>query len=109
MASTCVFCEIVAGTAPAKVVATWPDAIALVPLTPVVDGHTIVIPRRHVPDLAADPDVAAAVMRRTAEIATPPCNIITSAGSAATQTVFHLHLHIVPRTPGDGLALPWAS
>jgi histidine triad (HIT) family protein len=108
-ATACVFCQIAAGTTPAAVVRSWPDAIALVPLNPVVAGHVIVIPRQHVADLAANPDTAAAVMRRAAELAVPPCNVITSAGSAATQTVFHLHLHIVPRAPGDGLALPWAS
>jgi histidine triad (HIT) family protein len=53
--------------------------------------------------------VTAAVMRRAAELATPPCNIITSAGTEATQTVFHLHVHIVPREAGDGLELPWGT
>jgi histidine triad (HIT) family protein len=48
-------------------------------------------------------------MSAAAELATPPCNIITSAGSDATQTVFHLHLHVVPRRAGDGLALPWTG
>lgn len=103
------FCEIAGERAPAAVVRRWPDAIALVPLAPVVAGHLLVIPRRHVPDAAADPGVAAAVMRRAAELAVPPFNIITSAGPAATQTVFHLHLHLLPRTAGDGVVLPWTA
>lgn len=105
----CPFCEIVAGTAPATFVRRWPDAIAIVPLGPVVAGHVLVIPTAHVRDVAEDPIVSAAVMARAAEIAVPPCNIITSAGAEATQSVWHLHLHVVPRAVDDGLALPWFS
>lgn len=107
--STCPFCEIVAGTAPATFVRRWPDAVAIVPLGPVVDGHVLVIPTAHVADATEDPVVSAAVMARAAEIATPPCNLITSAGVEATQSVFHLHVHVVPRAVDDGLALPWYS
>lgn len=103
----CVFCAIVAGQAPATVVAEWPDALAIVPHRPVVPGHVLVIPRTHVRDFADDPEVTAATMRRAAELARGPANLITSAGEEATQTVFHLHVHIVPRADGDGLPLPW--
>lgn len=110
----CPFCEIAAGTAPARFVYTWPDALAFIPLNPVVAGHTLVIPRVHVTDFAADPEVSAATMRRAAEAARGirpdgPMNLITSWGAAATQSVAHLHLHLVPRAEGDGLALPWYS
>ncbi|WP_189554262.1 HIT family protein [Streptomyces lavendofoliae] len=107
----CVFCEIVAGRAPATVVREWDDALALVPLGPVVDGHTLVIPKQHVADFGEDPEVSAAAMRRAAELAAGdrPMNVITSRGRAATQSVFHLHLHLVPRAENDGLALPWYS
>ncbi|MBB0243872.1 HIT domain-containing protein [Streptomyces alkaliphilus] len=106
----CPFCAIVAGRAPATVMRTWSDAIAIVPLNPVTPGHWLVIPRTHVPDAATDPGVSAAVMRRAAEVIAhtgDDCNLITSIGAPATQTVFHLHLHIVPRATGDGLPLPW--
>jgi histidine triad (HIT) family protein len=109
MAEPCVFCLIVAGAAPATVVREWDDALAFVPLGPVVDGHVLVIPKQHVADMAEDPAVSAVAMRAASELATPPCNIITSAGSEATQSVFHLHLHIVPRRANDGLTLPWYS
>ncbi|MEV8638950.1 HIT domain-containing protein [Streptosporangium sp. NPDC051023] len=109
MPESCVFCQIVAGTAPATVVREWDDALAFIPLDPVVDGHILVIPKRHVADVAEDPAVSAITMRAAAELAEPPCNIITSAGREATQSVFHLHLHIVPRRANDGLALPWYS
>ena len=108
----CPFCAIVAGTAPVTLVHEWDDALALVPLHPVVAGHTLVIPKTHVTDFATDPDVSAATMRRAAELMrwTPrPMNVITSRGREATQSVFHLHLHLVPRAENDGLALPWYS
>lgn len=107
--SDCVFCAIIADRAPATVVREWPDAIAIVPLGPVVDGHVLVIPRQHVADFGVDPDVSALTMRRAAEIVPYPANIITSLGREATQSVFHLHVHIVPRAEDDGLALPWYS
>lgn len=114
----CVFCAIVAGASPATVVAEWPDAIAILPRADqagrrgCTDGHTMVIPRVHVPDFAADPAVFAATAARAAELAARlggDFNVITSKGTAATQTVFHLHVHLVPRRGGDGLALPWTS
>jgi len=111
----CVFCQIVRGEAPATVVREWDDALAIVPLNPVVDGHVLVLPKRHVATFFSDPDTSAATMRRAAEMLhgverhyePRDHNVITSAGRAATQTVFHLHVHIVPREPGDGLPLPW--
>jgi histidine triad (HIT) family protein len=108
----CPFCEINTGRAPATFVHEWADAIAIVPLNPVVDGHTLVIPKTHVPDFTADPQVSAATMQRAAELmrwTNRPMNLITSRGREATQSVFHLHLHLVPRADGDGLALPWYS
>ncbi|NML55337.1 HIT domain-containing protein [Streptomyces sp. R302] len=108
---TCPFCEIVAGRAPATIVQEWDDALAIVPLSPVVDGHTLVIPRDHVTDFGTDPEISALTMLRAAELAqgTRPMNLITSRGREATQSVFHLHLHLVPRVENDGLALPWYS
>lgn len=109
MADPCVFCEIVEERAPATFVRRWTDAIAIVPINPVVAGHTLVIPRDHVRDFTENSHVSALAMRRAAELAVPPANIITSAGREATQSVWHLHLHIVPRAVDDGLALPWYS
>lgn len=106
----CVFCAIAANSEPANVVAEWPDAFAIVPRGGgCAPGHLLVIPFAHVEDATVDPDATAATMRRAAELATPPCNIITSAGAEATQTVYHLHVHVIPRRAGDGLALPWTG
>lgn len=107
----CIFCAITQGRAPATVVRSWTDALAIVPLDPVVDGHLLVIPNTHVIDFTIDPVVSAATMARAAELAADrgPCNLITSRGREATQSILHLHLHLVPRAVDDGLALPWYS
>ncbi|GAA2262559.1 hypothetical protein GCM10010415_27090 [Streptomyces atrovirens] len=107
----CPFCAIVAGRASATIVRRWPDALAIVPLSAVTAGHMLVIPKEHVADVGVDPAVSAATMRRAAELAGDmgACNIITSRGGLATQTVFHLHLHVLPRRRRDGLKLPWAA
>ncbi|MFD4577634.1 HIT family protein [Streptomyces sp. NPDC058417] len=106
----CVFCAIAAGQAPAVVVREWPDALAVRPRSGGVnDGHVFVLPRVHVTDAGTDPEVTASVMRRAAELMAehPAANLITSKGAAATQSVFHLHVHVVPRQEDDGLPLPW--
>lgn len=107
----CVFCGIVAGTQPSTMVREWRDAVAFRPLNPVCNGHTLVIPRQHVRDAVENQAVTALTMGRAAELAGewPASNILTSVGAAATQSVFHLHLHIVPRSFGDGLMLPWGT
>ncbi|SIO84636.1 HIT family protein [Nocardiopsis sp. JB363] len=106
----CVFCRIADGTAPATVVRQWPDALAIRPRSGGVnDGHLMVIPRTHVQDAGVDAAVTAATMARAAELMAqlPTANLITSKGAAATQSVFHLHVHVVPRAAGDDLPLPW--
>lgn len=115
----CIFCEILYGNAPAKVVFDGIATLGIVPLNPVTPGHVIFMPRKHVRDAIEDPAVTGQVMRdaahyldagrRRLEDDPTDANIITSIGPAATQTVFHLHVHLVPRRPGDGLALPWGG
>lgn len=107
----CPFCAIARETAPAKIVRRWVDAMAIVPLNPITDGHVLVLPYEHVADAAVHPVATGQVMQRAAELAGlhPAANIITSIGAAATQTVMHLHVHVVPRREGDGLALPWTG
>lgn len=117
MPDLCPFCEIIADRAPATIVREWPDAIAILPLPQhsVAEGHVLVLPRSHVTDFTEYPGVSAYVMAVAAEFAAADpvtydaCNVITSRGRAATQSVPHLHLHLVPRAVDDGLALPWYS
>lgn len=104
---TCPFCEYGA-TGP--FLAGDAHAFVIEPLEPVVPGHVLVIPRVHVEDFTEDFAVSMAVMKTAAMYAWShlgDCNLITSRGSAATQTVRHLHVHLVPRFAGDGLRLPW--
>lgn len=108
----CPFCEIIAGRAPATVIRDWPDAIAIIPIDQVVLGHLLVIPKKHVTDHAADPETTAVAARRFAELSRDlghADNMISSRGRPATQSVFHLHLHYIPRATDDGVALPWYS
>lgn len=85
------------------------------PLNPVVPGHRLFVPRVHVTDAADHPQVTARVFGAAATYAEQKrffhtdFNLITSAGGAATQSVFHLHVHYVPRRKDDGLLLPWTN
>lgn len=115
---SCPFCPIIKGEAPAKVLADGISSIAIEPLNPVTPGHFIVIPRQHVTDAYDDPGVTATAMFDASQWAKmfswrddryKSVNLITSVGTAATQSVFHLHIHVVPRADNDGLALPWYS
>lgn len=108
---SCPFCEIIAGRGPAVILREWPGVMAIRPRCPLVPGHVLVIPRAHVPDAGADPAVSAVTMAAASELAArlPSANVITSIGTAATQSVFHLHLHVLPRREDDGLALPWTG
>jgi histidine triad (HIT) family protein len=116
MGLECAFCQIVRGERSARVVGDSPDALAFFPLRPVSPGHTIVIPKTHIRDLWADGTVpAAGLMQAVIQVgqaigkALRPegMNLISSAGQAASQTVPHLHLHVVPRWPGDPMGNLW--
>lgn len=110
-ATDCIFCEIIAQAAPATIRCRWPDAIAFVPLNPVTKGHLLVVPRVHVESATSSPWISGRMMIRAAQLARtyPASNILTSDGAAATQTIFHLHIHVVPRAPRDQLMLPWGT
>lgn len=111
-ARACVFCAIAAGESPADIVLEHADVMVIRPLNPVVPGHVIAIPRAHVADAGTNPEISGDVFADASEYGRKNLgdfNIISSAGKAATQTAFHLHVHVVPRTPGDGLSLPWTE
>ncbi|MGB2710275.1 MAG: HIT family protein [Conexibacter sp.] len=112
----CIFCKIVAGELPATIVDQDERTIAFMDINPATRGHALVIPRVHARDLH---DVAAIDLHACAEAAqrlasrqqerlgADGVNLINSCGAAAWQTVFHFHVHVVPRYIGDPLELPW--
>lgn len=110
--SGCIFCAIVEGRAPSHRVYEDGHAIAFMDIFPITEGHTLVIPRIHSPDLWTIPeDDAAATMRAAvrvgkmlrAVLSPDGMNMIQATGAVAYQTVFHYHLHLVPRYRGDGV------
>lgn len=109
MRDGCVFCDY---DGPSIVEFLNGDAYAIQPVNPVVPGHMLVVAAQHVTDFAHVPVVSGRVMETAAKYAANhyhgDFNIITSKGAAATQTVNHLHVHIVPRHEDDGLQLPWS-
>lgn len=110
----CIFCRIVRGEAPAHVVYEDEHTIAFLDINPLSRGHTLVIPKRHYRDLLGMPAeelaaVVAAAQRVAGAILTglgaDGVNLLHATGAAAGQTVFHFHLHLIPRYSGDGLHL----
>jgi histidine triad (HIT) family protein len=113
---SCVFCKIVAGELPSTIVAEDELTVAFMDINPATRGHLLVVPRRHSADLLEiEPDALAAVSLAAQRLARSAIenlgargvNLINSCGSTAWQTVFHFHLHVIPRYQGDPLRLPW--
>ena len=116
MSDSCPFCDIVAGRAHAELVHQWPRAVAFFPREPATVGHTLVVPREHVADIwSLEKDLGRIISDCVLETANairfalgpPGLNVINSAGKAATQTVGHLHVHLLPRYQGDRMGLVW--
>ncbi|HMM95315.1 HIT family protein [Phycicoccus sp.] len=109
--AACVFCRIVDGAELADVVFRGTRAIAFVPHGPHAPGHLLVVPKVHVDDATTDPKVTADTMWYASTIADQlspgAANILTSIGKPATQSVKHLHIHVIPRGPDDGLPSRW--
>lgn len=115
--SSCPFCGIAAGTDEEARVVYWDDcAVAFFPTEPATLGHTLLIPRRHVRDIyELDPETAARLgqaavkLANAIRVAVQPdgLNVIQSNGAAATQTVLHVHIHLVPRWADDKVGPIW--
>jgi histidine triad (HIT) family protein len=106
----CVFCSIVAEEVPADVVLDEPDLVAFLDRRPVFKGHVLLVPRRHVDTLLDLPaDLHAAVLGATQRLAAAVVEALGAQGTfvamnnVVSQSVPHLHVHVVPRTKGDGL------
>jgi histidine triad (HIT) family protein len=112
----CVFCSIVAGDAPAEIVGENERALAFMDVNPIVDGHTLVIPKSHAQDIwTISQDDGEAVWALARELSArirdalgaDGLTLFQANGRAGWQHVFHFHLHLVPRWRGDGLVRPW--
>ena len=115
-AEDCIFCKIIAGEIPAQIVQEDERTVAFMDINPATRGHALVVPRRHAADLLEiEPDDLAAcavAARRLAQageerLGADGVNLLNACGRAAWQTVFHFHIHVIPRYAGDPLRLPW--
>jgi histidine triad (HIT) family protein len=112
----CIFCKIVAGELPATIVDEDERTIAFMDINPATKGHALVIPKEHATDLLSIPlEDLDAVMRGAQRLAhrakevlsADGINLLNSCGAEAWQTVFHFHIHVIPRYTDDPLQLPW--
>jgi len=107
----CIFCKIIAGELPSSMVYEDEHTVAFLSKPRLVNGHTLVVPKKHCADFStADPECLKSVLATTQMIVkgvlkatgADGCNVSTNNGAAAGQTIFHLHWHIVPRFENDG-------
>ena len=112
----CIFCKIVAGEIPSTRVHEDDRTVAFMDVNPGARGHLLGVPKAHAPDVHAIGDDDLAAVARTARdmagrlrerLGADGVNIVQNNGSAAWQTVFHYHVHVVPRYSDDGIRLPW--
>jgi histidine triad (HIT) family protein len=112
----CLFCRIVAGEIPSARVDEDERTVAFMDINPATRGHLLVVPREHAVDLLEVPDADLEACARTAQrlarrvkerLGADGVNLLNSCGPAAWQTVFHFHVHVIPRYAGDPLRLPW--
>ena len=114
----CIFCAIVAGKIPATTVYEDEHVFAFMDIAPANPGHTLVIPKQHYRNIFDMPtEVGSKIMQAAILIANAIRTVLNSDGlnlfqsneAAAFQTVFHFHLHLIPRWEGDPLRLPWGT
>jgi histidine triad (HIT) family protein len=118
LSADCVFCGIVAGRLPAAKVMEDETTLAFFPLTPATEGHTLVVPRRHSRNIfdipTADLEKAIVMAKSVAllqreRLGCAGVSLFQANEPAGFQTVFHFHLHVVPRYPGDRVRTAWQA
>ena len=116
MSDDCIFCKILSKDIPSFAVFEDDDTFAFMDINPVHDGHVLVIPKEHSPDVFSVSDAAIAATARTAsrvaravrDVVQPDgMNLLQCNGEAAAQSVLHFHMHVLPRKNGDGASLNW--
>jgi histidine triad (HIT) family protein len=112
----CIFCKVVAGEIPGEIVDSDDRTITVMDINPATRGHVVVIPREHAEnlvsvseeDLGATMNAARRMVERLQESVAPAgFNILNNMGRAAWQSIFHFHVHVIPRYADDPLQLPW--
>jgi histidine triad (HIT) family protein len=112
----CLFCRIVSGELPSTRVDEDERTVAFMDINPATRGHVLVVPREHSTDLTeiAEDDLAAVAamskrlaVRQQERLGADGVNLLNSCGKVAWQTVFHFHVHVIPRYATDPLRLPW--
>ena len=116
MADDCLFCGIVGGSIPSQKIDSDDRTVSFMDINPATPGHALVVPRAHSADLleieAEDLSATTLAAQRLAGrmkevLGADGVNLLVSCGAAAWQTVFHFHIHVVPRYEDDPLQLPW--
>ena len=112
----CIFCKVIAGDIPSEMVDADERTLAVMDINPATKGHVVVITREHYENLFEVPDddllavmkMARRVAERMKETIEPGgFNILNNIGRVAWQSIFHFHLHVIPRYEDDPLQLPW--
>ena len=108
----CIFCKIVNGEAPAEILYQTDRVLAMLDIRPIHFGHTLVIPKAHCADFLSLPEESLLDVMRATQVMSRAIvkafdlegfNVFSNNGRIAGQSVFHFHLHIVPRYPGDAV------
>jgi histidine triad (HIT) family protein len=114
--SECIFCGIAAGTLPAERIFEDDRTVAFLDIFPACQGHVLVIPRAHADDIHSLGPADVAAVAQTAQamagrvsgaLGSDGVSIAQANGAAAGQSVFHYHVHVIPRFDGDGVLRPW--
>ncbi len=114
--SKCIFCKIAAGEIPSKTLYEDEDFRVILDLGPATKGHALILPKNHYKDLYELPDgqaekamVLAKKMatKMTEKLHCDGFNLVQNNGEVAGQTVFHFHMHLIPRYHGDGQTIGW--
>ena len=112
----CIFCKIAAGEIPSRKIYEDSDLIAIMDLNPTSKGHSLIIPKEHCTNIYdIDEDIAAKVMKTAKKLATKMTvalncdgfNLLQNNGETAGQTMFHFHMHLIPRYKEDQVGLGW--
>ena len=116
MNNNCIFCKIIAGEIPSATLYEDADFKAIMDIAPAAKGHVIILSKKHEANLFELDDETAGkailVARKLAkaiqeELQCDGINLLQNNGEAAGQTIFHFHMHLIPRFVGDQMMIPW--